>query len=183
MIFERRSIQCQEFRKIIQIFAENIVQLYQKKGAFQEERAKKTACVYNTKRYLKRVDSYGNSRVIVGTPDAIRTHDLQSRSLTLYPAELQAYFYPFLNLSIIAHKGDNGKGFLGNNRDVHRKFTNTQKNLVSKCHQIPSNYSIVRSYVFLPIGITHIFTEARVSCRYIIFLSWVLIAFTLICLF
>ena len=25
-----------------------------------------------------------------GTPDAIRTHDLQSRSLTLYPAELRA---------------------------------------------------------------------------------------------
>ena len=32
-----------------------------------------------------------------GTPDAIRTHDLQSRSLTLYPAELQA------------HMGRNGK--------------------------------------------------------------------------
>ncbi len=28
-----------------------------------------------------------------GTPDAIRTHDLQSRSLTLYPAELQALIY------------------------------------------------------------------------------------------
>ena len=26
----------------------------------------------------------------IGTPDAIRTHDLQSRSLTLYPAELRA---------------------------------------------------------------------------------------------
>ena len=26
-----------------------------------------------------------------GMPDAIRTHDLQSRSLTLYPTELQAY--------------------------------------------------------------------------------------------
>ena len=26
-----------------------------------------------------------------GTPDAIRTHDLQSRSLTLYPAELRAH--------------------------------------------------------------------------------------------
>ena len=26
-----------------------------------------------------------------GTPDAIRTHDLQSRSLTLYPTELQAH--------------------------------------------------------------------------------------------
>ena len=25
-----------------------------------------------------------------GTPDAIRTHDLQSRSLTLYPTELRA---------------------------------------------------------------------------------------------
>ena len=28
--------------------------------------------------------------VVFGTPDAIRTHDLQSRSLTLYPAELRA---------------------------------------------------------------------------------------------
>ena len=28
-----------------------------------------------------------------GTPDAIRTHDLQSRSLTLYPAELQARIF------------------------------------------------------------------------------------------
>ena len=26
-----------------------------------------------------------------GTPDAIRTHDLQSRSLTLYPTELRAH--------------------------------------------------------------------------------------------
>ena len=26
----------------------------------------------------------------LGTPDAIRTHDLQSRSLTLYPTELRA---------------------------------------------------------------------------------------------
>ena len=26
-----------------------------------------------------------------GTPDAIRTHGLQSRSLTLYPAELRAH--------------------------------------------------------------------------------------------
>ena len=28
--------------------------------------------------------------ITFGTPDAIRTHDLQSRSLTLYPAELRA---------------------------------------------------------------------------------------------
>ena len=27
-------------------------------------------------------------------PDAIRTHDLQSRSLTLYPAELRAHIMP-----------------------------------------------------------------------------------------
>ena len=27
----------------------------------------------------------------LGTPDAIRTHDLQSRSLTLYPTELRAH--------------------------------------------------------------------------------------------
>jgi hypothetical protein len=31
------------------------------------------------------------SRLSTGTPDAIRTHDLQSRSLTLYPAELRAH--------------------------------------------------------------------------------------------
>ena len=31
------------------------------------------------------------SSFFFGTPDAIRTHDLQSRSLTLYPAELQAH--------------------------------------------------------------------------------------------
>ena len=34
-----------------------------------------------------------------GTPDGIRTHDLQSRSLTLYPAELRAH----LRFSIIAN--------------------------------------------------------------------------------
>ena len=48
----------------------------------------------------------GNSSRITdrkpGTPDAIRTHDLQSRSLTLYPAELQAHikllcYYMFLS--------------------------------------------------------------------------------------
>ena len=27
----------------------------------------------------------------IGTPDAARTHDLQSRSLTLYPTELRAH--------------------------------------------------------------------------------------------
>ncbi len=32
-----------------------------------------------------------NALGLFGTPDAIRTHDLQSRSLTLYPAELQAH--------------------------------------------------------------------------------------------
>lgn len=32
------------------------------------------------------------------TPDAIRTHDLQSRSLTLYPAELQAHLYQLHSL-------------------------------------------------------------------------------------
>ena len=32
-----------------------------------------------------------SGRFSLGTPDAIRTHDLQSRSLTLYPAELQAH--------------------------------------------------------------------------------------------
>ena len=37
-----------------------------------------------------------------GMPDAIRTHDLQSRSLTLYPAELQAHINP---RNIIAYLG------------------------------------------------------------------------------
>lgn len=32
--------------------------------------------------------------LLFGTPDAIRTHDLQSRSLTLYPAELRAHITP-----------------------------------------------------------------------------------------
>ena len=32
-----------------------------------------------------------------GMPDAIRTHDLQSRSLTLYPAELQAHITDLLH--------------------------------------------------------------------------------------
>ena len=32
-----------------------------------------------------------DARCVFGTPDAIRTHDLQSRSLTLYPTELRAH--------------------------------------------------------------------------------------------
>ena len=41
---------------------------------------------------LKKGNAAGNKFIPRrrGTPDAIRTHDLQSRSLTLYPAELQA---------------------------------------------------------------------------------------------
>ena len=31
---------------------------------------------------------------IVGASDGIRTHGLQSRSLTLYPAELQMHMFP-----------------------------------------------------------------------------------------
>ena len=40
-----------------------------------------------------------------GTPDAIRTHDLQSRSLTLYPAELRArmQFIYTLQLSLMSY--------------------------------------------------------------------------------
>ena len=38
----------------------------------------------------KTPETFTASRVFTGTPDAIRTHDLQSRSLTLYPAELRA---------------------------------------------------------------------------------------------
>ena len=34
--------------------------------------------------------SLGFQGAFLGTPDAIRTHDLQSRSLTLYPTELRA---------------------------------------------------------------------------------------------
>ena len=40
------------------------------------------------------------------TPDWIRTSDLQSRSLTLYPTELRAR-----SLIIVAHKGGKIKGF------------------------------------------------------------------------
>ena len=50
-------------------------------------------------------------------PDAIRTHDLQSRSLTLYPAELQAHllncclkiYYTILKLFLQAAK--HGQGY------------------------------------------------------------------------
>ena len=48
---------------------------------------------------------------ISGLPDGIRTHDLQSRSLTLYPAELQAHI-----IRIIARK----LGF--GNHDAHLIF-------------------------------------------------------------
>ena len=44
-----------------------------------------------------------------GTPDAIRTHDLQSRSLTLYPTELRAH--KFESLYIIAQKNKKAKVF------------------------------------------------------------------------
>ena len=59
-------------------------------GAFQPTpaRHKKTRCRYNLQRAL-------------GVPDTIRTCDLQSRSLTLYPAELQAQ--NFAARIIIAH--------------------------------------------------------------------------------
>ena len=46
-----------------------------------------------------------------GMPDGIRTHDLQSRSLTLYPAELRAHI-----IRIIARK----LGF--GNHDAHLIF-------------------------------------------------------------
>ena len=39
----------------------------------------------------KVVDFLSKSTTLFGTPDGIRTHDLQSRSLTLYPAELRAH--------------------------------------------------------------------------------------------
>ncbi len=35
-----------------------------------------------------------------GMPDAIRTHDLQSRSLTLYPTELQAHILIYYSLNL-----------------------------------------------------------------------------------
>ncbi len=50
---------------------------------------------YHQSPYEKRLTPQGVNRCfdidIEDTPDAIRTHDLQSRSLTLYPAELQAH--------------------------------------------------------------------------------------------
>lgn len=36
-------------------------------------------------------ESIDNTGFFNGTPDGIRTHDLQSRSLTLYPTELRAH--------------------------------------------------------------------------------------------
>ena len=47
---------------------------------------------------LKTAQQYILERFCYGTPDAIRTHDLQSRSLTLYPAELQAQI-------MVTHRG------------------------------------------------------------------------------
>ncbi len=40
---------------------------------------------------VKMPESIDNTGFFNGTPDGIRTHDLQSRSLTLYPAELRAH--------------------------------------------------------------------------------------------
>ncbi len=39
----------------------------------------------------KALNSFAESRLFLGTPGAIRTHGLQSRSLTLYPTELRAH--------------------------------------------------------------------------------------------
>lgn len=39
-------------------------------------------------------------------PDAIRTHDLQSRSLTLYPAELMAHEQMYYTASAARWQGD-----------------------------------------------------------------------------
>ena len=46
---------------------------------------------------------------LFGMPDAIRTHDLQSRSLTLYPAELRAH--KIESFYIITQKNKNAKVF------------------------------------------------------------------------
>lgn len=48
-------------------------------------------------------------QLTAGTPDAIRTHDLQSRSLTLYPAELRAH--KIESFYIITQKNKNAKVF------------------------------------------------------------------------
>lgn len=49
---------------------------------------------FNKKLTIKAPGSSKNEELytfFIGTPDAIRTHGLQSRSLTLYPTELQAH--------------------------------------------------------------------------------------------
>ena len=47
----------------------------------------------------KRHFSLSKNVFFSGTPDAIRTHDLQSRSLTLYPTELQAHIFIYAGRS------------------------------------------------------------------------------------
>ena len=41
-------------------------------------------------------------------PDAIRTHDLQSRSLTLYPAELRAHILVIIYSALQNDRADVG---------------------------------------------------------------------------
>ena len=40
----------------------------------------------------------------IGTADGIRTHDLQSRSLALYPAELQPQIFRSIRLFTFRHR-------------------------------------------------------------------------------
>ena len=61
----------------------------------------------------KTAKQYILERFCYGTPDAIRTHDLQSRSLTLYPAELQAHIWCD-NCYIIAKDKEKIKAFQRN---------------------------------------------------------------------
>ena len=66
----------------------------------------------------KVADFLSKSTTLFGTPDGIRTHDLQSRSLTLYPAELRAHMVR------IDRKGDYSKNILSCKEQVPNIYCN-----------------------------------------------------------
>ena len=61
--------------------------------------------------HSKTPETFTASGAFCGTPDAIRTHDLQSRSLTLYPAELRAHARCIVPVKRLFVKGLRRGGF------------------------------------------------------------------------
>ncbi len=59
-------------------------------------------CIKMTDCVFKVVCFHEKNLQKVGMPDAIRTHDLQSRSLTLYPAELRAHIHIHYTVSALS---------------------------------------------------------------------------------